>query len=424
VPKAIPVAAVPIAPPSSDLDFSSSPGLTVSTPRPPQPKGPRPWRTTFIVLFSLGGTIALFVYIYNLIAQNNTSGSGHTSTELQKFNCSIKPPPGWKPDHELERDMHVFYALKRKNPNAYLALEVTDYESGYPNKSILIDTFRERLSSDSMFGKDLAWQPKPPASVDRLDKLETLASQPAYAMEFEGLWHGEYYMGECLIVEHRGFVYWFFTFGLQTDLKDNKGQKAWDEVRNNFVFLDQREGWNPQRRSPKVYKGKGYQVGYSVDVWIRPGGKSTDPACDFELFGEDKRPSATDDEEARQRRAGHLHVVLLDKPDGKDAAELLRDHFLKQQVAAGLGKLDEMQLKVMEDRQKKPLESERAFGPVRGKVIKYRLTVTGAPARFVVLASIPRDEQMIGIYADGSFDLRDFWEQEFNSVLDGFAVTR
>jgi hypothetical protein len=225
-------------------------------------------------------------------------------------------------------------------------------------------------------------------------------------------------------VEHRGFVYWLYTLSLQTDLKNNRARKLWDELRDGFVLLNDREGWNPQARPPRVYKGKGYTATYPIDVWIRPTGKSTDPACELELFGEDKRSKGVEDEEARAARAGHLHVVVLGKDEGKESAAVLREHFLTRQVAEGLGKLDDMKLEVILDREKKPLDRERDFGTARGRVVKYRLSSPSFPARFVVLASIPQGEQTIGIYSDSAFDRRDFWEQEINAVLDGFTVEK
>ncbi len=423
-PMAVPVASVPgVAAPAANLVFASNPELTIATPRTPPRGRRRPLRTAIVVLLSLAGTGGLLFGIYTIVSRITGPSTINVSADLRKFNCQLTPPSAWKQDISLQNDMNVLYAMKRKGPYCQFVLEIEDFKNQFANKAILIDVFKNRLGGQF---SDLAWQPKPPASIDKFDKHGTLAKKEAYVLEFEGGRDGRVHKGECLIMEYRGFVYWFMTFAPQADAETMKGvEKEWDELRNGFAVLDEREDWQPQPRRTKTYAGKGYEVNYPLDVWIKMDGKQADPACDLELFGEDSRTKNDEGEESRAGKAGHLHVVRLGKPDAKEPGKVLRDHFLVRQVEAGLGKLDDLQLKVLEDRKGKPLEGERDFGGTRGHAVKYRMTVTGGTAdRFVVLATSPRGDQTIGIYAESSFNLRDFWEQEINAVLEGFVLSK
>src|SRR5262249_60188175 len=78
------------------------------------------------------------------------------------------------------------------------------------------------------------------------------------------------------------------------------------------------------------------------------------------------------------------------------------------------------------DRDKKG-EKKEGDGPVgkaNGHVSKNRLQPAGGTAeRFVLMAVVPMDEQVVVIDADCDWKRRDFWEQEFNAILEKFEST-
>jgi hypothetical protein len=153
--------------------------------------------------------------------------------------------------------MGVLYAMTRRGPDCYFALEVERYEERYPGRGVLLDTFKTRLTN---YLPGAAWQPKAPATADRPEKLGKLAGQPAYVFEFEGA-QGDYpFEGECVILEHQGFVYWFFTFAPQSVGEERKAARAeWAALRDAFKVLNQREDWEPQPRRSGVHEGDGYE---------------------------------------------------------------------------------------------------------------------------------------------------------------------
>jgi hypothetical protein len=158
-------------------------------------------------------------------------------------------------------------------------------------------------------------------------------------------------------------------------------------------------------------------------VWHKPDAENTDTASDLMLLGLDPR-AEKEGEDSKAGKSANLNVVLLGKADETDPGKLLRGHYLARQVEAEIGKLDQLELKPLEGRDGKPLVSEREFGKVKGFVSKNQLTVTGGTTadRFVLLVAVPRGESTIGIILDSRLKLRDFWEQEFAAVLEGFKL--
>ena len=421
---AMPVAPVQPPPLSPDLVFASNPELTIS-PRKLPPQRRRRWRTFFVVLFSLGGTVGALDGIYLLVAMIAGTPTVNIHGQLEEFNCDLASPEGWKHDRGLQEKMRVLYGLKRKlsSGQTQAALEIEDFKERFPSKSVLLDTFKDRVGG--LFDNDFAWQPKAPATVDRLDKLATLGGQPAYALEFEGQRDSERFTGECFIMEYRGYVYWFFTFARETGDTEEKEDlaHAWDELRQGFSVLDKREDWKPPTRRTRTHAGKGYELQFATDVW-RSADDRSDPRSALTLVGLDPKGNR-ESEDSKAGRAATLQVVFLGKADDRDPGKLLRDHYLARQVEAEIGKLDELQLNLLKGRDDKPLVSNHDFGKARGTVSKHELIVQGGNTadRFVVLVTVPRGETTLGIYIDSRLKLRDYWEQEIAAVLDGFKVT-
>ncbi len=221
-------------------------------------------------------------------------------------------------------------------------------------------------------------------------------------------------------MEYRGYVYWLAFFGPPSSGEQKEAvRKAWDELRERFLVLDRREGWQPQPRKQKTHPGKGYELNYPADVWHKPDNvQNPDPAADLLLHGLDPR-AEKEGEDSRAGKTAFLNVVLL-PADDKETGKALRDHFLARHVDIGTGKLDDLQLKALEDRKGKPMEGPIDVGKQKGHLLKARLTVTGGTAdRFVVLLSVPRGKDTLGLYLDAPFKYREYWELEASALLEG-----
>jgi hypothetical protein len=372
-----------------------------------------------VLLLALAGTGGMLYGIYHIVSQFK-GGSGPASGDLREFNCNLDPPAGWHFDRGLAEELHVLYALRRSDPAGHFALEVVDFKDRFPSKGALLELFKDRIGS---YFAEFAWQPKAPATVDKLDKLGTLAKQPAYVLEFEGTHDEVAFEGECHVIEHRGFVYWFIVFARPTSGEEKETlQKEWEKLRGAFTLLDRREGWQPRPRKTQPFAGKGYEIAYPTDVWKKPEVDNPNAASELMLHGTDPRQER-DGEESKAGRTVTLHVVKLGKPPDKDPGKLLREHFIGQQAELLGAKREDLKLTPETDRKGKPREGEADVGKARGFLSKSRLSLTGGSVdRFVVLASVPHGEGSIGIYCDSPYKYRAFWEQEVNALLESFKL--
>jgi hypothetical protein len=428
---AVPVAttvvpAVPLAAPvppaqtvgSPDLAFDSNPGLTIAPTRLLQtPRGS--WVKTLIVLLLALAATAGGIYGVSLLVTKFESRGEDASAQFEPYNFDLKVPgKSWKPDDALETRLGVRWAMSRSGPRSHVALEFIDYqEKNFPPRGKLIEEFKKHLQG---YLPDFAWQPKAPATVDRLIKAGTLGKQPAYVLEFEGTHDSVVFAGECHIVEYRGFVYWLYTFGPVPEPAEAREtlRGEWKEICDGFTLLNQREGWRPAPRKRSVYDGKTYEVSYPTDLWKKQEGAGLDPEADLAVQAIDTQEKGGEDSKAG--KAALLQVVRLKgTKDAQSAAELLRNHFLARQAAVLGTKAENLTLTPLENRNGQKLDGPADLGKLKGHLSKNRLTTTGGTLdRFVVLAAVPGPEETIGVYCDAPFKRRDYWEQEIGQVIE------
>jgi hypothetical protein len=120
----------------------------------------------------------------------------------------------------------------------------------------------------------------------------------------------------------------------------------------------------------------------------------------------------------------HLSIIRLPvKYDDQDPGKAMRDHFLARQVEELMVNREDLQLTVVNDVKGKRLEGEAEFGKTKGFLGKYRLMVTGGTReRFVILATVPKGDGIVGVYCDTSRNSREFWEQEVADLLASYRL--
>jgi hypothetical protein len=360
-----------------------------------------------------------------LLLKQGPGSSKNDPEDGQKYvehNFRLKTPaPPWEADDELRKTMEVALAFRRKAPVNGMALDIRDYETRFPGKGVLID---EALGHLRKYFLDLAWGPKAPATTDKLEKYEQLARQPALGLEFEGSHDQVDYAGECLIVEYRGRVYWFYTFAPQGDAQ---ARQEWPDLRAGFGLLDDRAGWKEKERERQRYPGKGYALAFATDVWKQdPKPEAWDDRADFGLEGRDPKEEREGDSSKANKIARVLVVLLPREKNLAVAAAAVREHLLVR--FAKEYSIDKKNVELTVDRDKKTgakKEGNANIGKAKGHVSKNRLKVAGGTAeRFVLLATVPQGGQVVAICADCDWKRHDFWEQEFNALLEKFEPLR
>jgi hypothetical protein len=425
--------AMPVAPaepaaeaaPNPALVFSSKPGVTIALSR----RRPYPWRLPIALLIAAvvaGGIVVGVVLLIQQLppasgSKNANKGEDDSGQQYTGGNFRFKAPDApWKKDEALSASLNVPLAYSRRGPVSCVALAVKDYEKRFPGKGVLIDETLGHLRT--YFPDDLAWAPKLPATPEKLGKYAKLGGQPALAIEFEGNHNEVEYSGECLIVEYRGRVYWFYTFAPQSM---PEAREEWRDLRSGFALLNEREGWKEQERPQQRIRRNGYALAYPTGVWKQKQNTELyDARADLVLEGHDPKAEPEGDA-SKAGKAALCRVILL--PKQKDlvaATAAARDHILGRYATAfGIDKKD-VQLTVDLDKKGEKKEGDGPVGKANGHVSKNRLQPAGGTAeRFVLMAVVHQDEQNVVIDADCDWKRRDFWEQEFNAILEKFEPT-
>lgn len=446
VPIAAPVApavpavavAMPVAPaatpaaepaPNPALVFSSKPGITIAPSPLLARRRPNRWRLPIALLIAAvvaGGIVVGVVLLIRQLppasgSKNANKGEEDSGQEYTGGNFRFKAPDSpWKKDEALSASLNVPLAYSRREPVNCVALAVKDYKTSFPSKGVLIDETLGHLRTH--FPEDLAWAPKPPATTEKLGKYGKLGGQPALVIEFEGNHNAVEYSGECLIVEYRGRVYWFYTFAPQSL---PKAREEWRDLRSRFGLLNEREGWQEQERPQQHIRRNGYALAYPREVWKQQQNTELyDARADLILEGNDPKAEPEGDA-SKAGKAALCRVILLPKQkDLAAATAAARDHILGRYATAfGIEKKD-VQLTVDLDKKGEKKEGDGPVGKANGHVSKNRLQPAGGTAeRFVLMAVVPMDEQVVVIDADCDWKRRDFWEQEFNAILEKFEST-
>ena len=231
-PLAIPIA----APPDNALDFTSQPGTALRPGRRP------PRQKVVVIACSAAGALALLLGVVLIVGKKG----GKSWPDSAPFNFAVRElPSAWQPNEDLPPRIGCRWAWSRGEPSCLCALDAEDHEKGFPGQAALVKGFTTRIGK---FLSAVEWSSPAPSSRDNLMKLGTLGGQPAYVLEFEGERHSARYVGECYVMEHRGFVYWFFALSPQPVNEDEHQalRRLWSDMRNCFRLLDRREGWMPQ----------------------------------------------------------------------------------------------------------------------------------------------------------------------------------
>jgi hypothetical protein len=410
--------------------FNSQPDLTV----PPahllgRRRSASRWRLPLVIGLSLlgaGGVVAVVILIVSNLRSGKSESTG-PSSDYKKENFSFQAPASpWKLDPDLRAQMGCNLAYSRNNPVNKMAIAYIDYGERVPpkGKGVLLDQALDRLRG--YFGEEAAWQPKPPATLEKFEPHEKLAGQPALVLEFEGTQDSVLYKGECAIMAYRGWVYLFFTFAPQDAVEKGPAREQWVALHKGFGLLNGREGWKELPRPSESYDGDGYALSFVKEVWTSIAKEADDKKAVLLLEGHDPKEKPGGDA-SRAGKAAHLRVVVLDKQsDLKAAAEAARKHLIARQVDAGVAlKPEDVQLLPAAagkgDKANKPAD----VGAFKGHLSKNRMNITGGTLdRFLVIAAVPLGDKVVAVYGDCDWKRRDYWEQEFNALLATFRKAK
>jgi hypothetical protein len=343
-------------------------------------------------------------------AQKEKGEEVHPGSAISDYNCQFQVPQGdWKVDRQVQFQLHANLGMTRHSPRNHFALFWKDYKTRMPTEGELLDEALYRLREDGFLGKGVEWERKPGSEFARL------GGQPAILLEFAGTDPEQVPVdGECVILAHRGYGYWFFTWG--PEAQRDELLPEWQKVRQGFSLLDGREGWKAKPRDKEVVQGTKapYQLAFPTDLWKTKSAEEYDPMADrvLEAFELDK------ESKPHAGKSALLKVLVLPKAaDLKSAVAAAREHLVKRLEEEGQGKVTLIPVK-----EKGGVEADRDadIGALRGRLVKLQVQAEDSSSfeRFFQLGVVLRPDGVLVLLGDCHWERRTFWEPEFKHLFD------
>ena len=315
----------PARPPAADDPiFADAP--------PTPPPAPRRKEGGFPVLLTVGGVLLAFgvigavLYAAMMLKRGITHGDpgqagGEREVVVEDKNFAYRfPGPPWAQDQETKNALgvHAFGLKRAEAPEAWAALEVSEYGTHTPGEADL----RERMANQ--LNRVFANLPAEPSL-----EPATWAGQDARRCQFraEHKTTGTVCLGEVYLLGHKGVGYWFYAWTAERDAAAVAHE--FDDLRGRFRLLDRRANWSGKTGTEVVFRGPGkvnYRLTAHEAIWKKPAGLAPtdeDPEADLLLKAELK---------GRQQRdfPPQATVVVLVLDEGGDPAEVAGQYVRKR----------------------------------------------------------------------------------------------
>lgn len=332
-----------------------------------------------------------------------TGGGNGPSYESRKLNYGYRTPGRpWTTDSEVKNGLKAEFAMRRSSPNRWLAIVAKDYKDRNPRDSDLYDEVVSRLR---VYFQNLEYAPQP---ADGL-----LGGKPARAIEFQGMANNVLMNGQCLLLAHQGFGYWFLTWAPLPEKEEASGE--WPELQDRFALLHERDGWKERLRKQITVNGENapYQLRFAESIWEKRDQDGFDEATDLVLLGSDPN------ELKHASRTATVQVLLLPPKESlKEAAAAALEYLPKMYKAANY---PDTEIKVLTDKDG-DMDRTMNVGDREGQVTYLHIHNDENRERYVLLAVVPLPEKVVVIHCECDMQRRDFWQQEFLPLLETFRA--
>jgi hypothetical protein len=334
--------------------------------------------------------------LHDLTPADQLSGPAYEST-MYNFRFQYPPAP-WKEDKQTRLDLRTGIALRRTEPNGWLAILTADYKNRTPTDADLVDDGVRRLKA--YFKDGLEWEQKPDAQ---------LAGQRAQRLEFVAQQGGVEMTGDAYLLGYNGVGYWFLTWA-PTESRDVIAGE-WDSIRTGFALGKEREGWAVKPAKQRTLAGRKapYTLSYVESIWEKQDNPTAyDADADSALLGRDQAEPKDAD------KTSTAVVLLLPKQsDLKTAVAAARDHLLAQEKKL----YPEC---TVEDVDAKAAVADRPpdrVGNQDGRILKLRVKIADANEHFVYLAVVPAAEYVVAVQCECDMRRRVYWEVNFAQLV-------
>jgi hypothetical protein len=403
---------------------SFQPGLAFQVPPAQSSARPAP-RTRVVLLVALGIALAVVSPVVYFAVSHWSSQPADPSRlgpvhELEGMvrNLSQKselafrlhlPKDVWKPATDLKQNLGAVVAVRRAEPEVWLAVAVRDFGSRKPRDAELLAEALDRLGNH--FGDRVAFGPKPEASE--------LAGQPAQRLEFKGTHNSVTWRGECHMLGYQGLGYWLFVAASELATAQQQLTDLHKEPGQGLVLASARRGWTEQPPEIETFRAAGlaFDVKGPKGVWL--GGfdaRTVDDHGVLYLHGRDLKEK---DPTRKNIKSALVLVTALEKMLDADAALKAARAQLEEKVQVDSYKMG------LADEKPTPetaLGIARKFGTNEARLIELCLSINDEPKRFVVLAVVPLAERAYVFRCECAWEYRQAWRSDFIELLGTLRV--
>jgi hypothetical protein len=300
-------------------------------------------------------------------------------------------------DKDLKTRLKAQTAWKHNELDAWFAVAVEDYGQQRPRDAEMMQAAIERLENHFGDALELANKTLP----------AQLGGEECRCLRFKGTFNSVTWFGECYLLAHHGFGYWFFV-----------GATSWDEAAQvkrdveddgkGFALLTERRGWREQPPPVETFYAQAAPLSVVVpkDVWERSAAREEEETGELYLFGRFLKGKDN------RKNASILIFTADKKSDLKESLRTARAYLEKRKqeenpkykyVMAQDGASESGSIEPVADR--------------TGGLVELRLMFGDEPKRYTLLAVVHHDDKAFVIRSDCAWEHRQIWQQDFRNVL-------
>ena len=370
-------------------------------------------------LFAVGGLITgVIVFRGNLRdwfrAQRDDRGGGSgrvfhvrtlASKEEKVFRLAV--PERWIADKDLKIRINAITAWKNEERDAWLAIAVQDYGQQRPRDGELMKAAIERL--EGHFGDAL--------ELGKRAIKSDLAGEECQTLPFKGTFNSVTWYGECFLLAHRGFGYWFFVatsskWGAADDARHVKSEL---EQSKSFVLATERAGWTEQPPKMETFHAQAASLSITVPAgaWEKSPAKDVEETGELFLFGRFLR------EKDNRKNASILVFTSDKKSDLKESLREARSYLEKRKQEE-----NEKYKYIAAEDGASAAGGDHPIGNLRGWQAELKLLFNDEPRRYSLLSVVHYDDKAFDILCYCAWEHRQIWQQDFRSALATLKLTR
>jgi hypothetical protein len=235
--------------------------------------------------------------------------------------------------------------------------------------------------------------------------------------------------GECYMLAHQGYGYWFFTWGPASERAAIEPE--WQRAREGFRLGANRNGWQETpRETETVHASAAAKVRYTLKpvkgLWKKEpldnaAARALYEKADLVLIGTYPGEPKS---QVKASTSATAQVVILDGKKGLELPEAInaaRDFLLERQKDKREGgdyTYPNTKIDFVQDKSIRSVDDPIGSGPAAGRVQKLLVENDKDRHRYVVLRIASHAQGVVVLWLECDNRYRDYWDPEFTALLE------